>query len=114
MKFSKENLTATLQEIAHELHTQDNLATEDPIYCVQERVRKSKHGRSNDVWVNVQFFLTRDSAKNYAENRGYRHCGPLRVYAESAHANFELRAVRQYLMEMFPSQDNAAKGEVAT
>lgn len=108
MKLTDEELCDALRLIAHRLHTQDNLATQDPVYCVQE-----KKARSMGTWVTVQSFLTSESAKDYIANRAYRHSGPLRVYAESAYANWELRAIRQYLMESFTpgTEANAALEE---
>jgi hypothetical protein len=74
--------------VAHELATQDNRITSEPIFMVQERVR----GR----WENRQPFLTLKAAEAFRASEAHNH-GETRVYVESGCRNPEWQLIRRIM-----------------
>lgn len=96
---TQSELLESIAQIAHELHTQDNSSTSHPFYIVQER----HNLKSGDVrWDNVRFYFTRQSAEAYIIGGAHNHRGVLRIWVASAHDNWEIRVIRQWIMESFP------------
>jgi hypothetical protein len=107
----------TPSDIGARMAVQDNLATADPIFYVQQRERI--YGVSSDytdtfvwlddegecdegkgmrvgyveTWSNVQPFFTRGAAQNYIERYGYNLRSP-RIYVGSAYRNEEWKEAR--------------------
>ncbi len=78
--------------LAHELRTQDNALTADPIPTVQEYIA----GR----WLKREVFLTNAAAKQYCLRQAHNYAGKLRVYIESAYRNPEMRKLREQLLAL--------------
>lgn len=76
--------------LAHELRTQDNAMTADPLPTVQEHIA----GR----WLKREVFLTNAAAMQYCRQQAHNHAGKLRVYIESAYRNPEMRKLREQLL----------------
>ena len=55
-------------------------------------------------WRDVQPFFTREGAERYIRANRHNLREP-RVYVDSAHRNYELQAVRQYLADTFASSE---------
>lgn len=134
-----------LKEIQHELKTQDNRCTADPIFLVEECVRI--HGMDSDYsdnyiwynaeycseadeeevkkleskkmvafadidygawqksyyiekWITVQSFFTEKAAQAFLEANRHRHTGRLRVYADSLYRNYEMKMIRDYILNL--------------
>jgi len=85
-------MLSPLREMAKVVATQDNRATADPVFCVEERGRFG-------VWSTVNSFFTGAAALEYAKTATC-HRGPLRVFVESAHRNHEWKAVRALLLAL--------------
>jgi hypothetical protein len=105
---AKAALLDVLLPIAHELATQDNRITQDPVFCVQQK--RKTHGVSRDYtdlrdqdgpyvehWEIVQTFLTEKAADRYiAENRHNLH--EPRTYVIGAYRNHEWKALRATIL----------------
>lgn len=131
----------SLCEIARRLHTQDNAATAEPIYTVQEkhRIYGVDSGYSDDhVWVDpnnetqecsedtpgavrvgyvdkwmfVTAFLTLEAARQYRDNNAHRHPGGVRIYVASAYRNPEMIRVRRFLKLLVADPATAKEDEV--
>lgn len=112
-----------LESMAEELATQDNCATENPIYVVQRRRRRygfTEDYRSGVAWLSdegecepgdqgavktgyidewewIQPFFTMNGALRYiAANK--HNLGKARVFVASGHRNDEWKFVRELLM----------------
>ena len=61
-------------------------------FCGDEELRGYSKVYYRDDWEFVTLFFTEKSAREYVATKGYRH-GELRLYVDSAHNNWELKAV---------------------
>ena len=100
-----------LAALGDKLRTQDNLATEHPLYVVYDKERIM--GIFDDVhyenkvyrrlaYVEINRFrtacLTMDAAKDYIRDNAHHLREPF-VFVESLHRNPQMIAIRRHLME---------------
>lgn len=102
-----------LKALAEGLRSQDNAATKEPVFMVQERRRvygvdsDFAEGQCRvetnvdhrevgyvDVWVGVTPFFTRQGAEDYIAANAHRLTEP-RVYVDSAYRNDEWQLMRR-------------------
>lgn len=122
-----------LQEIADDLRTQDNQATAEPIYVVEqvertyyieldfaeqfvfvnddgEEVDSEAEGATkvgcSDRWIYVTCFLTQRAADFYISRNRHNLKNP-RVFVASGYRNDEIQLLRRALMRMLPERKTA-------
>ena len=118
-----------LQAIADRLKTQDNRATDNPMFSAQEKRREygydweyadsylwiEEEGGDNeeveedtpgarkvyykDVWHTVMVSFTEKSCEDYLRQNRH-HFGETRVYAHTLYRNYEMIAIRKWLLSM--------------
>lgn len=115
-----------LQAIADRLKTQDNRATFEPIFCVQEKRREYGYDPGwvdghvwldldndceevpedtegaqktgyKDAWHTVMVAFTEQGCKDYLRVNGHNH-GETRIYVDSLYRCAEMIAIRKWLM----------------
>lgn len=104
-----------LQQIAHELKTQDNLATQEPLFCVFQKLKiygidpdyhtniKSEEGADGDVllYVEVDSFVnahfTRKAAQKYIDSNKHNLRKPF-VFVISLYRCDEMIEIRHFLL----------------
>ena len=53
-----------------------------------------------DDWQTIQSFFTKEAAETYARINSHRLQPECRIYGESFHRNFEMLAIRNFLLEL--------------
>lgn len=117
----------TMQAIGERLRTQDNRITENPMFCVQEKVRdygydpawrddicwlldgeEVSEGEGDqetgfrDRWETVMVAFTEGGCNEYLALNGHNHRGETRIFAKSFHRCPEMIAIRAALMNEPP------------
>jgi len=84
----------TIADIGRDIREQDNLATEAPIFVVEEWRRVSPR---TSAWCFVTVCFTHNGCEEYL--REQRHnLGKTRIVAHGSYRNQEWRTVRKHLM----------------
>lgn len=125
MKFTPQSLAQELAEVGERIRTQDNRITDNPMFCVQQKVRihgLDKHWTDEhtewildgqqvepetegakefgyrDIWETVMVAFTEGGCKEYLRQNGHNLRAP-RIYVESFNRCPEMVAIRQWLAE---------------
>lgn len=124
----QQTMNNDLSAISERLKTQDNRITQNPMFCVQEKVRDYGYDTSwvgqtvwmedgdevpegtpgaeetgyKDRWVTVMAAFTEGGCKQYLDLNGHNHRGELRIYVESFNRCPEMIAIREALLSPLP------------
>lgn len=93
-----------LRRMAHEIRTQDNRMTSEPMFCVLDN--NFAWDPDTDERLDVeQTFFTNSGARGYLQFRDGTVDEEQYIYVASGNHNPEWRAVRALLLALFPEEE---------